>query len=207
MSEYRDDEETVEAIANWWRENGLFLVGAVVLAVGGVLGWNAWQSHSQQQAEAAAAQYAQWRTATDDERDALAEALAEAHPDSGYLALIALQQARDAVAEGDVDTAQEALQRLLETGVPASLKDVARLRLARLELEAGAADAALTLLDAAAETSAREELRGDALLANQQPQEARAAYRQALALAESPRRLLQIKVDDLNGVVAEGEVE
>ena len=45
VEENLTDEQQAELVKNWWRENGLFLVGGLVIGVGGLFGWQAWQSN------------------------------------------------------------------------------------------------------------------------------------------------------------------
>ena len=42
MSEYQTDEEKVEAIRKWWRENGTAVVAGLVLGLAGLIGWQYW---------------------------------------------------------------------------------------------------------------------------------------------------------------------
>lgn len=209
MSEYRSDEETVEVIANWWKENGAFMVGTIVLVVGGVLGWNWWQSQQLASSENAAAIYAAWERASDAERQALAAELRESYPRSAYRALVAFESARVAMDGGDSVAAREALEVVLSVPVPKQMQDVARIRLARVALDEGDAEAALGYLNAiggATELSLAEELRGDALRLLGRHDEALAAYGRALASAEMARPLLEIKQEDLCGRLAGGRL-
>lgn len=209
MSEYRSDEETVEVIANWWKENGVFMVGTIVLVVGGVLGWNWWQSQQLANAESAAALYAAWERAGDTEREALAAELAETHPRSAYRALIGFEMARAAMDRDDPAAAREALEGVLALSMPAPMQDLARIRLARIALELEDAGTALAHLDAiggATQLSLAEELRGDALRLLGRHDDALVAYERALASAEMARPLLEIKQNDLRGRLAGGRL-
>lgn len=207
MSEYRSDEETVEQIQRFWRENGISLVVTVVLALGGVLGWRAWQDAQAAEIGAASASYSAWSDALlEDEGDAkaAADALREAHPNSAYVSLIGFQEAQQAVLAGDLDAARRALIGVLGDELPAAFHDVARMRLARLELAADDPSAALARLDGIAGSDdlvAALELRGDANVALGDLGAARAAYAAAIDAAErtgsAGRPLLEMKRDDL----------
>lgn len=207
MSEYQSDEETVEAIANWWRENGLFMVGAVVLALAGVFGWNYWQSQSLQRSEGASALYMAWQQSDGEQAAALAEQMAGNYPRSTYLAFVRLDQARRMVESGELESAQASLQEVLDSRVDEQVKDVARVRLARVALAEGDTDTALQLLEAAADTSIVAEVRGDVLRHAGDRQAAGDAYERALRLAQEPRPLLQIKYEDLLASVRSGDHE
>ena len=46
MADYQSEEEQIEAFKQWWVDNGLKLVAAAVLAIGGTLSWQSWQGSS-----------------------------------------------------------------------------------------------------------------------------------------------------------------
>ena len=43
MADHLSEEEQIEAFKRWWAENGLQMIAAVVLIVGGYFGWQFWQ--------------------------------------------------------------------------------------------------------------------------------------------------------------------
>ncbi|MEX1237520.1 MAG: tetratricopeptide repeat protein, partial [Pseudomonadales bacterium] len=51
------DEEQIEAIKKWWDENGKSILIGIVLALGGVFGYQAWDNHVRETGEAASALY------------------------------------------------------------------------------------------------------------------------------------------------------
>ena len=210
MSEYRTDEETVEQIQRFWRENGLSLVVTLVLTVGGVLGWRSWQDAQVAAVGDASARFLEWREALTpdgmpgEEAERIAEVLRAEFPDSPYVSLVRFHDAQRALADGDAAAARRELLAVLAADLPPAFQDVARLRIARLDLAEGDASAALAQLDAiaAADTlPAVLELRGDARLASGDRAGARAAYDAAIEAAEragvSGRPLLEMKRDDL----------
>jgi predicted negative regulator of RcsB-dependent stress response len=205
VSDYRTDEETLEQIQRWWRENGTMLLVTVAVVLGGSIGWNWWQAEQQASTGAASALYLQWLEERElggasESAEAIAATLREAHPDSAYVALLRFESAANRVAAGDGAGARAELQAVLAMGVPESMKDVARMRLARLDLDAGAPAEALAGLDAIAgkdAIGAVQELRGDALRALGRVDDARRAYDAAIATADSERPLIEMKRDDL----------
>ncbi|HSG87613.1 MAG TPA: tetratricopeptide repeat protein [Pseudomonadales bacterium] len=205
MSDYRTDEETLEQIQRWWRENGTVLLVTVVVVLGGSIGWNWWQAEQEKATGAASALYLQWleereQGGASESSEAIAATLREAYPDSAYVALLRFETAANRVAAGDAASARAELQAVLAMDVPASMKDVARVRLARLDLDAGAPAEALAGLDAIAgkeRIGAVQELRGDALRALGRIDDARRAYDDAIAAADGERPLIEMKRDDL----------
>jgi predicted negative regulator of RcsB-dependent stress response len=216
VSEYRTDEETVELIQGWWRENGVSMVVTLLLVFGGVFGWRAWQEEQAGQVAAASARYLDWldaRGVTEESALAVAESLREDFPESPYVALVALEAARSAVEDGDEAAARRELISVLETELPAAFHDLARLRLARLDLASGDAAAALAQLDGiqgADDLATILEVRGDAHRLGGDLDAARAAYDAAIEAAEqsggSSRPLLEMKRDDLTVAAAAPEV-
>ena len=53
MSDYLSDEEQVDRIKRWWSENGMIIVVGLVGAIIGVVGWNWYESRSEERSAAA----------------------------------------------------------------------------------------------------------------------------------------------------------
>ena len=211
MSELRTDEETVEQIQRWWRDNGTTLVVTVVVVLAGVFGWNWWQERTQAETAAASALYLEWLEQQErgggEAAEAIAASLREAHPGSAYSALLRFDAAASSANGGDMAQARSELEAVLAMDLTAAFHDLARLRIARLDLDAGEAEAALAGLDAIAAgraIGAVQELRGDALGELGRLDDARAAYAAAMSGSEVSRPLLEMKRDAL---VALEEVE
>jgi len=206
---YESEQEQVEALKKWWRENGRLVLAGLVVGLGGVAGWNFWQSQVQAQQGQASALYQQVMAVRGElpaELKARAQALLEERPGSGYAPLIALVLADRAHESGRLEDAQARLRWVMEHAGDEGLVRLARLRLGRLMLEQGRHTEALTLLDDAGSgeyAGAFLELRGDLLLAQGQREEARETYRralQALPQGSTSRQRVQLKLDDLGEV-------
>jgi tetratricopeptide (TPR) repeat protein len=123
-----------------------------------------------------------------------------------YASMGALAAAQFYFERGELKSAKAQLQWVLERSPSAEFKALARLRLAALLLDEKAYDEALALLsEAPLEPYAAQfaALRGDVLLAKNQPAEARAAYQQALEKADGAgaafRDSVQMRLDALGG--------
>ena len=57
MAELRTEEEQVEALKSWWKENGKSLIMGVVIAVAAVFGWRGWNQYQDDFAANASAMY------------------------------------------------------------------------------------------------------------------------------------------------------
>ncbi|MDX1595065.1 MAG: tetratricopeptide repeat protein [Gammaproteobacteria bacterium] len=204
MDVYETEREQVEALRKWWQENGKALIIGVVLGLGGLFGYRAWQDHVTATAESAADLHAGLVAAVEQGQHAtvIAESarLRNEFGDTPYAALGTLAEARVLVADGDPEAARASLQWVIEHADQPDVVDVARLRLARLLFALGEYDAARArLAEVPAERFAAEvaELRGDLLREADQPEAAREAYLEALGAESENRAIVQMKLDEL----------
>ena len=216
MAEHLTDEEQLEALKRWWKENGSSTVATITIAVVGYFGWQYWETSQQAQAEAASAIYQQMMEASEtqpgqvisDESAAtaghLAGELKNNYSSSLYAQQAALMLAKLAVASKDLDKAEAEIKWVLAQNPDEALALLANLRLAKVLYAQEQYDAALSALstqDAGAFTAAFESLKGDILLAKDDQQGARGAYQLALISllpTEGARRaLLEMKLNDV----------
>jgi predicted negative regulator of RcsB-dependent stress response len=197
------EEEQVEALKRWWKENGKSVIAGVVLGLGGVFGWQYWGQHQRQVAEQASQQFEQLTesvAAGSGTAVAQAEALIAGHEGSAYAVFAALNLAKVKFQQGDIDGARERLQWVVANADDQSLRQIARLRLARLLLDQGAVDEASGLIAQAPVDNFKgdiAELRGDIALQKGDREAARQAYMEALEFQVSNSALVQMKVDNL----------
>ena len=183
MEGYESEKEQIDAIKKWWKENGKSIIVGVVLGVGLVVGGRWWLSHQSKQAEIASDQYAmvlqEIKKGDDDAALKRGGRLMEAFAKSNYAALTALELAKLKVDKPDLEGARYYLQWVVDHASAAPLKDVARLRLARVLLAKGDKAGALKMVgavDANTFVQPAQELKGDILLAEGDRDQARAAY-------------------------------
>lgn len=148
MSDYLSDEEQVDRIKNWWSENGTFLIVMLVLAIGGVIGWRYYDDYRLAQSEAASDSYRAFIEARQagNENLSLVRDTESAHSGTAYEVFVLLYQARDASEIEDWDYAADLLARSIEIADQEVLKDLARVRLARINYQLDQLDEALALL-------------------------------------------------------------
>lgn len=206
MAEFETDEQQLENLRKWWQENGRAVIVGVVLGLGAVGGWRGWIYYSQNHAAQASALYHTMMTNLENERHddvpTLAERIIADYARTPYAELAALADARAAVAQQDFARARARLVWASEHADQPAVRDIARLRLARVLRELGELDAALAALEAAFPAvfeAAVEELRGDLHVARDEPDKARAAYQKALGaeFASANRSVLEMKFNDL----------
>lgn len=212
MEVYRTEEEQVEAIKDWWRQNGRSVIIGLLLALAAVVGWRTWQDKSRADTEAASAQFqlllqrldaGEGREVVEIGRSIIAE-----HGSTPYAALAALSLAQQAVDQGDLDGAGAHLRWVRENAKVEEVRMLAQVRLARVLVAQGSTDEALQQLsglESGSFASIAEEVKGDAYLAQGRRADARRAYEAALAAStEVPARQqqLRMKVDDLADAAA-----
>jgi predicted negative regulator of RcsB-dependent stress response len=201
------EQEELEALQKWWKENGRAVVVGLILGLGGVYGWITWQGHVEATAERVSIVYESMvdMAAADDHQEALlrAEQIIKENPDSEYAALSGLLGAKSALAAGRGEDARRLLGWVIENANRAEIRDLARIRNAQLLVEEQQPDAGLELLaqvNTPAFAPAVEELRGDILVGNQDSEAAAAAYQSALAsdaITSGMRARVMMKLDDL----------
>ena len=224
MADYQSEEEQIEAFKQWWVDNGLKLVAAAAIAIGGTLGWQGWQDSQQQHAQEGSAIYSAMIDIVTAEADeplseeqqqqitASADQLKQQYGDSGYAQLSALLKAKLAVDTGDLDQAAAELQWVLDNNPADDLKLLATLRLARVEAARGNFDKALAMLedqDAGTMTSAFEEAKGDFHVSLGHYEEAYTSYQTAIDTEESgnSRQLSILRLKMSQAKPANEEVE
>jgi predicted negative regulator of RcsB-dependent stress response len=189
-------------LKSWWDDNGVMLIGAVVLAVAGSFGWR-WYADSRAAEVARAADlYAEFISAEGEDKKAAGRRVGQEVPSSRYNTFVALRQAQQYVAAEAYAEAEAELRAAL-AGAPGddALGDLARLRLARVLQQLDRSGEALEVLGGVRGEGFRPqvaELKGDIHLARGERALAHEAYSAALAdLTEgSQGALLELKVAD-----------
>lgn len=219
MDSLRTEEEQLAAIKAFWKNYGSAVLLGLVVSLGSVYGYKAWQNHQKGQAEIAAGLYQELldivvaglaQPLTDEQKvtfEHLVKTLKTDFDQSIYAQFAALFKARSAVVSGDSDTAVSELKQLLLQESDREIGIIVRMRLARVLLDLGSQEKqmeALELLDQITRPGAfkatYDDARGDVLLALGRRDEAREAYQSAIDAADitgSQRLLTRMKLDDL----------
>jgi len=202
-----EEQEQLENLKAFWKQYGNFILTVITVAALAVAGWRGWGWYQAREAAQASAVYEQLREAAA-ARDigklrATAGTLFEQYGGTAYGEMAALVAARAYVDAGDPKAARLTLEWAVSNAKDDEFRHAARLRLAALLIDEKAYDEAGKLLavDAPGKFAGEyADRRGDLLVTQGRPDEARAAYRKALeALGpDSPmRRLVQLKLDAL----------
>ncbi len=214
MDPYASEKEQIEAIREWWRENGKGIVVGVVLGLAGLFGWRMWQNYSHDRGERASFEYARMSAALaqgkDDGARQWARQITVDYGSTSYGTLAAFAIARIDVDQGDTKAAEQRLQWALDHAGDEGLRRLAALRLARVQIsedKLDAADKTLHSVPPDGPTAVFSQVEGDLYVARGDTQKARAAYEAALkALAPNApvreRQLLEVKLGNLGGAPA-----
>ena len=205
MAIYDTEEEQLEALKRWWKENGMSTVVGIAIGAAIIVGWNYRQEYKKDQANQASAIYDQLLKAAEtdqkDSVDKLAKRLQEQFTDSNYAAYGGLFQAKLKAQAGDIAAAKEILKKIAD-GSDKELSHIAKIRLVKLMLASGEYEQGLQVINDVDQSEAAkfsdnyDELVGDLYVALDRLDEARTAYQKALKNGyQSP--LLQLKIDDL----------
>jgi predicted negative regulator of RcsB-dependent stress response len=205
-----EEQEQVAELKAWWNRHGNLIVSAITAAAIAFAAWQGWRWYERNQAAQAGALYDTIvRASRAGDAKALRDAggaLLENYPRTLYASLGALIAARYYYEHNEAKSAKAQLQWVLEHARTDDFRDLARLRLAAILLDEKAYDDALKLLDenhASAYDSQYAAAKGDVLVAKQQLNEARAAYRVALDKAGSGnaafRESVRMRLEALGG--------
>lgn len=203
MSAYQTEEEQVEALKRWWKENGTSIIAGAVIGLGGIFGWQAWGNYQDRMGKDASLAFSQLVNAEQqgdtESASKQAELLRLEYEGSSYAVFAALTQARLKLDAGDKAAARSQLEWAVGNADNESLKNLAQLNLARLLLSEGELEAAGKLAGVESGGFAGDfaQLRGDIALQRGDKQAAFDAYTLAMTQEPSNRNLLQMKLDDL----------
>ena len=196
-----DEQEQLDQIKHFWRTWGNLISWILIAVLGSYAAWNGYQYWERSQAAKAAALFDEVERAVGSGDLARVErSLADMKDKFGrtqFAQQSALLAAKTLQAQGKVDAARDALGWVVNGATDTGYRDIARLRLAALQLDTKAYDEALKLLgsDFTPEMSGlAADLRGDVLQAKGQNAEAVSAYQQAWKkLADTPDYRLLVK--------------
>lgn len=208
----RIENEEIEELKSFWNSYGKPIFIGVLLAIAIVSVWKFWENHQITNKVKEAQNYQLLIFAMSQPLDkvneadviSIADQLQKANPDSYYAQYAKFYLAKLAVSQNKLDDAAKALKAILDKPADAALAELSRERLVRVLLAQNKPDEAFALLQAPVEkefVTTREELKGDVLLKQSKIDQAREAYKAALAAAEADKLgnqlIIKLKLNNL----------
>ncbi len=191
MDVYKTEDEQLEALRNWWNENGKSALFGIILGLGAIFGWRGWQAHQIETMETASNTYQAALVATgmNDRAQAREQAMdvITNFADTGYVTYARLILAYLDNLESKYDDAEEHLRMALDQTDNHSLQHEISLRLARIYIANDKIDqefAFVNTSDPGNFATQYNELKGDIFAAQGKVNEAREAYELAIAGSE-----------------------
>lgn len=145
-----EEEQEINQLKDWWKENGKTIIVAFILGVGGMFGWRYWQAHQAEQIAQASAQYdALIYSAQQDEqaKKANIEQFVQANSKTAYAVFALLDEAKKATEKQDFAAAELNLNQALTQSQDEVLTSIVALRLSAVQFQLGQLDNALTTLN------------------------------------------------------------
>lgn len=152
MADHLQEEEQLEAISQWWQENRVSVIAAVVLTLGGTIGWSQYEDYISENAVAAADAYdslLQERESGEaaEELALISAGLRESHAGETFADFGSLQVAAAAVEAGNLVLARAELESVMASvELDSTLGQLVQLRLARVMAASGDEAGAVAIL-------------------------------------------------------------
>lgn len=207
MTEYLTEQEQIQQLKTWLKQYGPTVVLGIVLALIMTTSWRYWQNYHNKVLTHASNIYDEMLTlrAQNNVSGALAQAqkLLSHYRKTPYADMASLLLARDAVLKKNYPEAIQQLNWVINHSKNSSVREIARIRMARILLAEQKPDEALDLLKRSDDKNyigLVDEVRGDAYLMQHDSATARRAYQlalQELPNAEVTRPILEMKYANL----------
>jgi len=213
MAEDLTEDEQLETVKRAVVEYAPWLIGGAVIGAALFFGYRYYQSSGNERALKAAAQFSAMTDAlqaNDRSRSRqIAETLVKDYANTPYADQAQLTLARLYVDDGQLENAIAPITQVMNNSKDSELRQIARLRLARILTDQGKADAAIKTLGegtpGAAFAGRYHEVRGDAYYAKKDVAAAVTEYKAALGAADAgdtDAAMLELKIQDLGAAAA-----
>lgn len=197
-----DEEQQVEAIKDWWRDNGKAVVIGIVVGIGGIFGWHTYQdsvASAQEEASHGYTAVVSNLEAKGIDAQKSAQEFIDSNDKTSYAVLTSLQLAQVQIDANKLDDALAQLKWAQAHTDDETLTPIIAYRTARVLAAQGQYDDAIkTVKDVKSEAwkARNQELMGDIYLLKGDNDAAKTAYTQAQQDG-SNSQVLQLKLDDL----------
>jgi predicted negative regulator of RcsB-dependent stress response len=201
-----EEQEQLDALTAWWKQNGKNVITLATAALVAFSGYQGWKYYQHQQSLAASAQY-EVLTQLDSKEikqvRSISGQIMEKFSGTPYAARAALMAARANYESGDTKSARAQIEWAASHTSEDAVKSIAQLQLAGLQLEEKKYDDALKTLEAKHDPAFDgliSDLKGDVLVAQGKLTDAKKAYSEALTKLDERgrfRKFTEQKLDAL----------
>jgi len=179
------EEQELNEIKSWWKENYKSIIAAVIIGAGGVFGWRFWQDYQITKAQEISAQYDQVIYSNTDAttKNAQIDAFVKEHSKTSYATLALLEKAKSAVQNQEFSQAEADLKEAMTQAPDEILTSVTGIRLAEIQLQQDKFDdvlSTLNLVKDASWTARKNLLNGKVQLAKGDKDAARQKFEEVL---------------------------
>jgi predicted negative regulator of RcsB-dependent stress response len=207
VNAYVTEEEQIERLKSWISEYGATVIISIIAVIVFSFGWRYWVNHQEMARAQASEAYEDMVISMMNNQDSFAVVKADyvikEYPSTPYAKLAAFYVAQQAVYQHDYIKANNQLQWVIQHAGSASIRQIAKIRAARVLLAAGKPQEALNLLSNPEDKAfipATNAVRGDIYLALGNKAKAIQSYQTALSAThktDANMLILQMKLADL----------
>ena len=154
MKIHHTDQDQINMLKEWWHNYGRALTIAIVAGLLLGYGWRFWHSHRQKTLQQASIQYQSLLSVLQSNPpdrlqsvQRITQNLKQEYPKTPYASLASLFLAKSNVDQKNYASAINDLTWVLQHSSDSTLKQLARLRIARIKLSENKADQALSILN------------------------------------------------------------
>ena len=145
-----EEQESIDNLKGWWEKWGTPVLVVITLACVGVAGYNGWKWWNHRQTAKASVAYVALETAVNNQDGknikSISDGLIDQYGSTVYGPMAAFVAARYAADNGDIATAKQKLQWVVDHGDRKEFEAIARVRLAGLLMDEKSYDKAVSLL-------------------------------------------------------------
>ncbi|MFQ1049162.1 YfgM family protein [Avibacterium paragallinarum] len=186
-----EEEQELNEIKNWWKENGKMVIAIFVLAFAGVFGWRYWQSHQIAQSQQRSLQYEQIVKQFQEDKGKIQdiEQFVQNNSKTAYAVFTLLDAAAVSIQNQDFSQAENLLKQALLNSDDDILQSLVSLRLALVQFQLKKFNDAMQTLNSIKSNSSWDSsvllLKGDIQFALGEKEEAKTTFQEGLKKADS----------------------
>ncbi len=201
LNQFETDEQRAEALVDWLRSNFFFIILAIVIIIGGVIGWDYYKKHSKTQLTTQAMHYYVFEQALESGKldEKAIEVLTSDSKAKGFTELAILQKASYSADNNDLNTTISSLQDQVNKVSDVVMKDLYRYRLALALYENKDYSESMNTLNQITTKSFAglvKTLQGDIYVKEGRMDNAKTVYSEAFEILQSP--IIQRKINQLS---------